>query len=172
MNQYELQLRAGIAALMAPADSLAARQGQINSMNALLNVGVVSMLLGIIDETRREAVNVLSFVVEQTSTDNPAWSRAVQHADHLYKLLQESGMTCEDEGCPHYGTAHSHVEHPTPTATVPQAPLEPIPSGVYYRPQAPGIASGFFQRGTDKAMGFDFAARWINRRAEFPEGRP
>lgn len=160
MNVYERQLRAGIDALMAPAESLAQRNAQLQGLHALLNVHDVATLLEILTAERREALEVLSSVIELTSPDNPAWPRAVQLAQRVFDTLQASGMACEDEGCPHYGEPHSHVVNGNPISTVPQRP--PIPSGVYYS------NGNFYEQATRKGMGHDYARRWIDRAAEFP----
>ena len=164
MNVYEHQLRAGIAALMGPAESLAQRNAQLQGLHALLNVHDVATLLEILTAERREALEVLSSVIELTSPDNPAWPRAVQLAERVFATLQASGMACEDEGCPHYGTPHGHIEPPPAGNPVSTTQAPPIPSGVYYDV----AAYRFRECGTAKDMGYDFYTRWQARALEFP----
>lgn len=172
MRTLELQMRLGIAKLLQPVQHIGERQVQIKNMEAFDSLGVVSVLLDILTAERREALELLNGVIEFTSPDSPVYLHALGMAAKLSELVEAAGMSCEDEGCPHYGTAHSHALMATPPHPAPpQAPAEPIPSGVY-RLTRPDNAVAFYQVGTDKAMGYDFMVKWLPRRAEFPEGRP
>lgn len=163
MNSYELQLRQALAAMQAPA-TLTQRTAQAQTLAVLLRPDNVAILVYILDETRRDAVSVLNLVVEQASPDNPAWSRAAEHSQYLFELLQASGTSCPDEGAPHGHAA----PQPAPVPVMQPAPV-PIPSGVY-RLTHPDNSTTFYQVGTNKSMGFDFMVKWAERRAEFPEG--
>mgnify|MGYP003441598268 CR=1 FL=1 len=44
----------------------------------------------------------------------------------LRAIAQHEGMTCEDEGCPHYGTPHDHVNEATDSVLLDTGEVIPI----------------------------------------------
>lgn len=159
MNHTERQFRKAIADLLGPAESTTQRMAHMGQMSVLLTPHHVATLLTLLDETRRDAVSVLNLVVEQTSPDNPAWARAVQHSQYLFE------MVCEAEGAvpevPELQPVPLHASGPGAPA---YQPPEPIPPNVYYHDCT------FYQTGTNKGMGYDFTMRWLHRTADFPTG--